>query len=58
MVVFGYDLDGDAHHNLALEARTAYLDAYCRAANAALGMEPLEPELSWWERSWLGRLLR
>ena len=58
MVAFGYDAEGKAHRNLALEEKLDYLDAYCRAANAALGQKPLEPELSWWERSWLGRLLR
>lgn len=58
MVAFGYDAEGRPSKNLALEAKVDYLDSYCRAANAALGMEPLEPGLTWWERSWMGRLLR
>jgi len=32
-------------------------DADC-AGNRVLRGEPIEPTLSWWERSWIGRLLR
>jgi len=57
--VFGYDPAGVAQRHLALEERVDYLDAYCLAANAALGQEPAPAEgLTRWERSWLGRLLR
>jgi len=44
----------EGSHSVSIQDR----DAYCRAVNAALGVEPQEPGLSWWERSWIGRLLR
>ena len=58
LAVFDYDAAGVARRHLALEERVDYLDAYCRAANAALGQEPARSGLTWWERSWIGRLLR
>jgi hypothetical protein len=56
---FRFDRNGNPWRFYHLYAKVDQLDAYCAAANAALDTQrPEEPELSWFERGWLGRLLR
>jgi hypothetical protein len=59
VLAFGLDPAGNPRRNVHLYDRLDYLDSYCAAANRAMGAKPPKnPGLTWWERSWLGRLLR